>query len=110
MGASVDDHDVDLGARPGILATKTHRDSIPIRDLIRMLEKSKPTRVTGTAVFLTSDPEVAPSALMHNLKHNKVLHERVFICQREDRRDAARSPTEPLRNRDSCRTNSCESR
>jgi KUP system potassium uptake protein len=63
----------------GFLATKTHRDSIPMRDLIRMLEKSKPTRVNGTAVFLTSDPEVAPSALMHNLKHNKVLHERVFI-------------------------------
>ncbi len=63
----------------GFLVTKTHRDSIPMRDLIRMLEKSKPTRVNGTAVFLTSDPEVAPSALMHNLKHNKVLHERVFI-------------------------------
>jgi KUP system potassium uptake protein len=63
----------------GFLSSKTHRDSIPMRDLIRMLEKSKPTRVSGTAVFLTSDPQVAPSALMHNLKHNKVLHERVFI-------------------------------
>ena len=62
-----------------ILEQKTHRDSIPTRDLIRMLEKSKPTRVTGTAIFLTSDPEVAPAALMHNLKHNKVLHERVII-------------------------------
>ncbi len=61
------------------LTSKTHRDSIPMRDLIRMLDKSKPTRVSGTAVFLTSDAEVAPSALMHNLKHNKVLHERVFI-------------------------------
>lgn len=63
----------------GLLLRKTHRDSIPMRDLIRMLQKSKPTRVPGTAVFLTSDPEVAPSALMHNLKHNKVLHERVLI-------------------------------
>jgi KUP system potassium uptake protein len=63
----------------GFLERKTHRDSIPMRDLIRMLQKSKPTRVPGTAVFLTSDPEVAPSALMHNLKHNKVLHERVLI-------------------------------
>jgi KUP system potassium uptake protein len=35
--------------------------------------------VSGAAVFLTSDPEVAPTALMHNLKHNKVLHERIFI-------------------------------
>ena len=44
-----------------------------------MLEKSKPTRVTGTAIFLTSNPEMAPAALMHNLKHNKVLHERIIL-------------------------------
>jgi len=62
-----------------LLAEKTHRDSIPILELIAMLEKSKPTRVKGTAVFLTSDPNVAPAALMHNLKHNKVLHERVLV-------------------------------
>ena len=63
----------------GILTAKTHRDSLPTRELIRMLEKSRPTRVSGTAIFLTSDPDVAPSALMHNLKHNKVLHERVLV-------------------------------
>ncbi len=62
-----------------LLAEKTHRDSIPIMDLIGMLHKSKPTRVPGTAIFLTSDPNVAPTALMHNLKHNKVLHERVLV-------------------------------
>jgi KUP system potassium uptake protein len=62
-----------------LLAEKTHRDSIPINELIAMLEKSKPTRVPGTAIFLTSDPNVAPTALMHNLKHNKVLHERVLV-------------------------------
>jgi len=62
-----------------LLAEKTHRDSIPIAELIPMLQKSRPTRVPGTAVFLTSDPNVAPTALMHNLKHNKVLHERVLI-------------------------------
>ena len=49
-----------------LLAEKTHRDSIPLRELIAMLEKSKPTRVPGTAVFLTSDPAVAPAALLHN--------------------------------------------
>ncbi len=62
-----------------ILTAKTHRDSIPMKDLIKMLEKSKPVRVPGTAIFLTSDPSVAPSSLMHNLKHNKVLHERVVM-------------------------------
>ena len=40
-----------------------------------MLDKSKSRiDVPGTAVFLTSDPEIAPPALMHNLKHNHVLH------------------------------------
>jgi KUP system potassium uptake protein len=62
-----------------LLAEKTHRDSIPIMELIAMLQKSKPTRVPGTAIFLTSDPNVAPTALMHNLKHNKVVHERVLV-------------------------------
>ena len=63
----------------GLLAAKTHRDSISTRGLIAMLAKSKPVRVPGTAIFLTSDPEIAPSSLMHNLKHNKVLHERIII-------------------------------
>jgi KUP system potassium uptake protein len=62
-----------------LLTRKFRRDSIPVPDLIRMLEKSKPIRVAGTAVFLASSPEIAPSALLHNLKHNKVLHERVWL-------------------------------
>ncbi|MBO0733324.1 MAG: potassium transporter Kup [Methylocapsa sp.] len=62
-----------------LLANKLRRDSIPTPDLVKMLDKSKPIRVPGTAIFLTSSPDIAPSALMHNLKHNKVLHERVWI-------------------------------
>ena len=45
-------------------------------DLIEMLKKRPPHRVGGTAIFLTSDADIAPVALMHNLKHNKVLHEK----------------------------------
>ncbi|KAF0229481.1 MAG: KUP system potassium uptake [Beijerinckiaceae bacterium] len=59
-----------------IVYEKSRRDSVPLSDLIKMLEKSKPVRVAGTAVFLTSDPDTAPGALLHNLKHNKVLHKR----------------------------------
>jgi KUP system potassium uptake protein len=44
-----------------------------------MLEKSKPTEVPGTAVYLTQDPSNAPSALLHNLKHNRVLHTQNFV-------------------------------
>ncbi len=62
-----------------ILLARTHRNSIPMLDLIKMLERSKPVRVQGTSVFLTNDPTSAPSSLMHNLKHNKVLHERVVL-------------------------------
>ena len=59
-----------------IVATKERKDSLPLADLLKMLEKSKPVRVPGTAVFLTSDPDTSPGALLHNLKHNKVLHKR----------------------------------
>jgi KUP system potassium uptake protein len=62
-----------------IVFEKERRDSVALLDLLKMLEKSKPTRVKGTAVFLTSDPDMAPGALMHNLKHNKVLHNRNII-------------------------------
>ena len=59
-----------------ILFEKTRRDDIPMRDLVDRLEKKPPMRVPGTAVFLTSDPETTPSALLHSLKHYKVLHEK----------------------------------
>jgi KUP system potassium uptake protein len=47
--------------------------------LIRKLDTKPPHKVPGTAVFLTSDPTHAPTSLMHNLKHNRVLHERNII-------------------------------
>ncbi|HEY1752799.1 MAG TPA: potassium transporter Kup [Caulobacteraceae bacterium] len=59
-----------------LLTDKTRRDSVPMKDLADILRNRAPHRVAGTAVFLTSDPDVAPVALMHNLKHNKVLHEK----------------------------------
>ncbi len=63
----------------GILLNKTRRSEVPLDTLFRNLEKKPPHFVPGTAVFLTSDPEFAPTALLHNLKHNKVLHENNVI-------------------------------
>jgi KUP system potassium uptake protein len=63
----------------GILVIKTRRIEVPLADLIKSLEKRPPHIVKGTAVFLTSDPSFVPTALMHNLKHNKVLHEHNVI-------------------------------
>jgi KUP system potassium uptake protein len=62
-----------------ILASKTRRTEVPLDALMRSLEKKPPHTVPGTAVFLTSDPEYTPTALLHNLKHNKVLHEHNVI-------------------------------
>jgi KUP system potassium uptake protein len=62
-----------------ILTEKTRRDSVPLKELIEILHVRPPHRAPGTAIFLTSDPDVAPVALMHNLKHNKVLHEKNVI-------------------------------
>ena len=63
----------------GILMAKTRRIEVPLNDLIKSLEKRPPHIVKGTAVFLTSDPSFVPTALLHNLKHNKVLHEHNVI-------------------------------
>ncbi len=62
-----------------ILTEKTRRDSVPLLELIEILRARAPHRVPGAAIFLTSEPGVAPVALMHNLKHNKVLHEKNVI-------------------------------
>jgi KUP system potassium uptake protein len=62
-----------------ILTLKTRRIEVPLKDLIKSLEKRPPHIVKGTAVFLTSDPNFVPTALLHNLKHNKVLHEHNVI-------------------------------
>jgi KUP system potassium uptake protein len=62
-----------------ILMQKTRKTEVPLESLLRSLEKKPPHVVPGTAVFLTSDPAFAPTALMHNLKHNKVLHENNVI-------------------------------
>jgi KUP system potassium uptake protein len=58
-----------------LLMDKTRRAETPLDDLVRMLERRPPQRVPGTAIFFTSTPESAPTALLHSLKHYKVLHQ-----------------------------------
>ena len=62
-----------------VLTKATRKNEAELDWLVRKLEAKPPHRVPGTAVFLTGDPESAPTALMHNLKHNRVLHERNII-------------------------------
>jgi KUP system potassium uptake protein len=61
-----------------LLSETTRRDE-PLAKLFETLSHHPPHRVRGAAIFLTGDPEVAPAALMHNLKHNQVLHEQIII-------------------------------
>jgi KUP system potassium uptake protein len=58
-----------------LLSAKLRDDAIPLADFLEGIFVSPPARAEGTAVFLTSEPGITPNALMHNLKHNKVLHE-----------------------------------
>jgi KUP system potassium uptake protein len=62
-----------------LLASRTKADEVPLASIIERLARKKPPTVPGTAVFLTSDIEGAPTALLHSLKHYKVLHEHNVI-------------------------------
>jgi KUP system potassium uptake protein len=80
-----------------LLFEKTRRQEISLDDLVHMLEKKPPIRVPGTAVFLTSTPESAPTALMHSLKHYKVLHEHNVILTIETADLPRTDPAERVR-------------
>jgi KUP system potassium uptake protein len=80
-----------------LLFEKSRKLEFPLADLVSMLEKRPPQRVPGTAVFLTSDPECAPTALMHSLKHYKVLHEKNVILTIESAPTPRIDPAERVR-------------
>jgi KUP system potassium uptake protein len=80
-----------------LLFEKSRKLEFPLADLVAMLEKRPPQRVSGTAVFLTSDPLSAPTALMHSLKHYKVLHEKNVILTIETAQTPRIDPSERVR-------------
>ena len=62
-----------------IMFTRLRESTVPLDSFLESLFRDPPQRVEGTAVFLTATPDVVPHALLHNLYHNKVLHERVVF-------------------------------
>jgi KUP system potassium uptake protein len=80
-----------------LLFDKTRRLETPLNDLVGMLERKPPQRVPGTAVFLTSDPKSAPTALLHSLKHFRVLHEKNIIVSVETTHTPRVEPAQRIR-------------
>jgi KUP system potassium uptake protein len=62
-----------------ILGKRLHEKIIPHEQFIKKIGEEMPERILGTAVFMDSNPKGTPPALLHNLKHNKILHERVIL-------------------------------
>jgi KUP system potassium uptake protein len=65
-----------------ILHAKTRHIDVPLASFIKSIERKSehaPVTVPGTAIFLTSDPQSTPAALLHNIKHNHVLHQQNFV-------------------------------
>ncbi len=62
-----------------LIVARWQQDSLPLASFLARLPQSRIIRVPGTAVFLTGNLDFVPNALLHNLKHNKVLHEQVFF-------------------------------
>ena len=75
------------------LLTARWRDALPLDMFLQTLSPERPKRVPGTAIFLVANDQVVPSALLHNIKHNKVLHERVVLMKIEIQ-DIPRVPEE----------------
>jgi len=67
-----------------LLLARWKQDSLPLASFLARLPQSRTVRVPGMAVFLTGNPDYVPTALLHNLKHNKVLHERVLFVTVEN--------------------------
>ena len=63
-----------------LLARRLYGDALPLTQFLERLSPQGPQRVAGTAVFMTGNPDVVPHALLHNIKHNRVLHERVVVA------------------------------
>lgn len=62
-----------------ILLDRLRTSSVPLAPFLESLFQDSPPRIPGTAVFMTSTPDAVPHALLHNLGHNKVLHQRVVF-------------------------------
>ncbi len=62
-----------------VLFSQRGKDALPLDTFLKSIRPGHPERVPGTAIFMTGNIDQVPAAMLHNLKHNKVLHERVVL-------------------------------
>ncbi|MFI4987351.1 MAG: potassium transporter Kup [Alphaproteobacteria bacterium] len=62
-----------------VLFSQRGRDALPLETFLKSIRPGHPERIPGTAIFMTGNIDQVPAAMLHNLKHNKVLHERVVL-------------------------------
>jgi KUP system potassium uptake protein len=79
-----------------ILSDRLAADCLPLEQFVKSIKASSPVRVPGTAIFLARDPQGTPPSLLHNLKHNKVLHSRVILLTMTTEEVPAVPPEERL--------------
>jgi KUP system potassium uptake protein len=65
------------------VSARVRGSAVPLESMLKALSVAPPPRVAGTAVFLTSARQTTPQSLLHNLKHNRMLHERVVVLNVE---------------------------
>jgi KUP system potassium uptake protein len=63
-----------------LLAYRFEQEALSIDDLLRDIETRPPHRVPGTAIYMTTNPVGVPRSLLHNLRHNKILHQKIIFC------------------------------
>jgi KUP system potassium uptake protein len=71
-----------MNGRERLLAERW-REALPLETFLQTLKPDRPKRVPGTAIFMVPNADIVPPAMLHNLKHNKVLHERVVLMKVE---------------------------
>jgi len=65
----------------GLLRAKLIKDGLPLADFLKIMAQRAPTRIPGAAIYLTSEPDTTPAALMHSMKHYRVLHEKNVLLR-----------------------------
>jgi KUP system potassium uptake protein len=79
-----------------LLSSKLREGSLPLDLFVQDLDRKNPLRIPGTAVFMTSDLSGVPPVMLHHLKHNKVLHERVILLSIDTLLDPQAAPEDRL--------------